>query len=142
MEQKPHGAGDVSLIGRACCRCSRDDQPWDRIAGKAYCAACEELLALGEAPPLLERVEPNRCVVCERVGTIRFETYPLERTVPVIVDLCGEHVRALLSRSLGPFAFHQLSRHFRAQGVGRVEVFLLHDAFYDYNGRALQPVIS
>lgn len=124
----------------ACCRCGRDDQPWDRIAGKAYCAGCQESLVLGEAPPLCERTQPRRCLACKRSGTVPFETFPLSRPTAVTMDLCGEHLWALLRRALGPPCFSQLCRHFRAAGVDREQIFLLHHAFYDQKGRALQPV--
>ena len=92
--------------------------------------------------PLVERVGRHACSVCERAGTIRFHTFPLERAAAISIDLCGEHLRGLLGRSLGPFAFHQLCRKLRAAGVSRDEVFLLHDAFYDSDGRALQPAFG
>ncbi len=123
----------------ACCRCGRDDHPWDRIAGKALCASCQELLALGEGLPLREAAQQKRCTVCDRMGTVLFETVPLERTEPIAVYLCGEHLHGLLSRALGAFAFHQLCRRLRQFGVRSSEVFLLHDGFYDADGRALHP---
>src|SRR5436305_12147394 len=49
----------------ACCRCHEDGH-WDQIAGKAYCPNCQELLARGEAEPLVERTQKNRRAVCSQ----------------------------------------------------------------------------
>src|SRR5262249_59669451 len=40
-----------------CCRCGKLAQGWDRIVDKAYCPECQESLASGEAPPLVERTQ-------------------------------------------------------------------------------------
>jgi hypothetical protein len=124
----------------ACCRCGAAGQAWDRLAGAAHCPDCEETLARGEGPPLVARTERRTCLVCDRVGTVAYRTLPLHSAALLEMDLCPEHFRALLSRSLGPFAYHQLCRQLRALRVGPEAVFLLHDAFYDPQGRALQPV--
>lgn len=123
----------------ACCRCHDQTRAWDRIAGKTYCPQCLELLALGEAAPLVERSDRRRCAVCHHLGTLRYLTFPLRSRRPIEIDLCAEHLRSLVGRRLGPHAFEQLRRQLRALGLDAAEVFLLHDAFYDDNGRALQP---
>jgi hypothetical protein len=123
----------------ACCRCAIRKRNWDRIAGKAYCPECQEALVLGLAAPLSERTERKECAACGRVGTVCFLTYPLQASTPVEMDLCPEHLRALLGRRLGPYAFHQLRRRLHLLGLGVELIFLLHDAFYDGEGRALQP---
>jgi hypothetical protein len=87
----------------------------------------------------VERVDKNRCAICFHQGTVRFLTFPLHSTRPVEVDLCSEHLRALVSRRLGPHAFEQLRRQLFALGLEVGAIFLLHEAFYDPNGRALQP---
>ena len=124
----------------ACCRCAQGGGRWDRIAGKAYCPQCQEALALGEAEPLVERTIKNRCSVCDHLGTVCFHTFPLQAAEAVEIDLCPEHLRCLLSRRLGPFAFQQLRRQLHAVGVSSGEIFLLHDTFYDVAGRALHPI--
>jgi hypothetical protein len=122
-----------------CCRCGSPKRHWDRIAAKAYCPDCQEALVLGLAAPLKEQTEKKGCAACSRVGTVCFLTYPLQSTTPVEMDLCPEHLRALLGRRLGPYAFHQLRRRLHLLGLGVELIFLLHDAFYDEHGRALQP---
>jgi hypothetical protein len=122
-----------------CCRCIAASGPWDRIVGKPYCPNCQELLALGEADPLIERAEKRHCTICNCVGTVRFTTYPLHTGRAVEMDLCPEHLRALLGRRLGAHAFQQLRRQLARLGVDVTEVFLLHEVFYDTHGRALQP---
>jgi hypothetical protein len=123
----------------SCCRCDQDQRHWDRIANKPFCPNCLESLALGEGEPLIERRQPQRCAVCHHQGTLRFLTFPLESLRPVEIDLCGEHLRGLIARRLGPLAFEQLRRQLYALGIQVGEIFLLHDAFYDLNGRALKP---
>src|SRR5207245_632468 len=125
-----------------CCRCAGDDRRWDRIVGKPYCPSCQEALAVGEAEPLMERTEWKACAACGRRGTVCLVTFPLESARPVELDLCPEHLRAFLGRRLGPHAFHQLRRQLALLGVEVAEVFLLHGAFYDANGRALQPAVE
>jgi hypothetical protein len=128
-----------SLSSSACCRCSKTERPWDRIAAKSYCPSCQEALILGEAPPVIERTEQNRCAVCDRVGTVTYQTSPLQGPAAVLLDLCAEHLRGLIGRRLGPHAFHQLRRQLQVVGLKAEDVFLLHGAFYDEHGRALQP---
>ena len=125
-----------------CCRCGRAERCWDRIAGKAYCPNCQEMLAMGEGPPLRERTEKLRCTVCQKVGTVCFHSFPLHSGTAVAMDLCPEHLRALVGRRLGPYAFNQLRRKLNAAGLGVEHLFLLHGAFYDSQGRALQPAID
>jgi hypothetical protein len=122
-----------------CCRCASAERNWDRIAGKAYCPDCQEGVILGLTAPLAERAEKNCCAVCNAVGTVRYLTFPLQSALPVEMDLCPEHIRELLGRRLGPSAFHQLRRRLVALGLGAESIFLLHGAFYDPQGRALQP---
>ncbi len=123
----------------ACCRCGSAERKWDRIAAKAYCPECQEALVLGLAPPLSERTERNHCAVCAKAGTVSYLTFPLQAATAIEMDLCAEHLRALLGRRLGPYAFHQLRRRLHMLGLGVELIFLLHDAFYDEYGHALQP---
>jgi hypothetical protein len=122
-----------------CERCGAAGSPWDRIAGRPLCPDCQESLALGQAPPLVERPEARPCAACGRVGSLPYLTYPLHAAAPVEIDLCGGHFQALLGRRLDPAAFHRLADQLRALGVAARQVFLLHEAFYDGRGRPLQP---
>lgn len=135
----------ISLLepsAASCCRCAAGARPWDRIAEQAYCPNCQEELVLGEAAPLVARAERRRCVVCGRIGTVRFATFPLHAQSPVEMDVCGEHLRGLLGRRLGPFAFHQLRRQLRNVRLQTEDIFLLHGAFYDGEGKALRPALE
>ena len=125
-----------------CCRCSSRERRWDRIAGKAYCPECQESLVMGLADPLVERTEQQHCGACGWIGTVRFLTFPLQGVTPVEMDLCPEHLRALLGRRLNPAAFGQLRRRLRGLGLTVERIFLLHDAFYDEQGHALQPAFE
>jgi len=125
-----------------CCRCGDESRFWDRIAGKTYCPNCTEELALGEADPIIERTDKRRCTVCHHLGTVRFLTFPLNSRRPVEMDLCSEHLRALVGRRLGPHAFEQLRRQLVSLDLEVADIFLLHEAFYDPQGRAIQPAIE
>ncbi len=125
-----------------CCRCTSTERSWDRIAGKVYCPECQEALVMGLADPLVERTEKHPCGACGRIGTVRFLTFPLQGATPVEMDLCPEHLRALLGRRLSSAAFGQLRRRLRSLNLGVEQIFLLHDAFYDERGRALQPAFE
>jgi hypothetical protein len=94
---------------------------------------------MGLAEPLIEPTEKKTCAACGRRGTVCFLTFPLQSATPVEMDLCAEHLRALLGRRLGPYAFHQLRRRLQHVGLDVSVIFLLHDAFYDEHGRAIQP---
>jgi hypothetical protein len=67
-------------------------------------------------------------------------TYPLHASAPVEIDLCGGHFEALLGRRLERNSFRVLARQLQLLGVGVKQVFLLHEAFYDRQGRSLQPI--
>ncbi len=125
-----------------CDRCQAVQGRWDRIAGKVMCPQCEESLLQGETAPLREPSQPNRCAICNRLGTVCYLTYPLQSESPVEIDLCGQHLRDLLGRRLGPYAYYQLRRQLRSCGFEPTEVFLLHEAFYDEAGRALRPIVD
>jgi hypothetical protein len=130
---------DSTFPQLACCRCSDDHRPWDRIAGKTYCPNCLEGLAMGEGDPLVERTDRRRCAVCHHQGTVRYMTFPLNSRRPVEFDLCSEHLRGMVGRRLGPHAFEQLRHQLYGLGLDVAQIFLLHEAFYDGSGRALQP---
>lgn len=139
MDQIRLTPGDSVFPRIPCCRCADATRSWDRIAGKTYCPNCLEALAVGDADPIIERTDRRRCAVCHYQGTVRLLTFPLHSRRPVEADLCSEHLRAMVGRRLGPHAFEQLRRQLCALGLETAEIFLLHDAFYDENGRAIQP---
>jgi hypothetical protein len=123
-----------------CCRCGAAGCAWDRVAGQPLCPDCQESLALCKGEALVVRAENQPCAVCSRRGTVRFLTFPLQGKWPVEIDLCGEHLRALLARRLGPAAYWELCRKLAELRVRREQVFLLHEAFYDGKGQPLQPI--
>lgn len=142
MESLRLAPGPCKSAVLPCCRCQSAERRWDRIGEQAYCPECQEALILGVSAPLTLRTESQRCAVCSRQGTIRFLTFPLHSNTPVEIDLCGEHLRALLGRRLGPYAFHQLRRRLQLLGLDVELIFLLHEAFYDVKGKALQPAVE
>jgi hypothetical protein len=127
-------------VHAACSRCEAIGCPWDRIGGKAICPDCQELLALGVCDPLVERLVPNCCAICTRRGTAPYLTFPLHANDPLALDLCPQHFRALLGRRLDRRSFRTLAKLLRGLGLTEQQVFLLHQAFYDEDGRSLQPV--
>jgi hypothetical protein len=142
MDSLRIAAREKNSHAACCCRCTLGEGPWDRVAGKAYCPRCQEALALGEGAPLIERTSRKPCAVCSRPGTICYQTLPLHSDAAVEFDVCAEHFRDLLGRRLGPHAFHQLRRRLTTLGIAVEQIFLLHDAFYDKQGRALQPAVA
>ena len=136
-------AGAEALPTHPCSRCQADGCPWDRIADKPICPDCQEKLALGEGPPLLEKPDPqNCCAICERPGTVRYLTYPLHLQQPLEIELCASHLQALLYRRLDRSAFQLLVERLESLSVTTQQVFLLHNAFYDPGGRPLQPIVE
>jgi hypothetical protein len=136
-----NSARDEGQVPRApCSRCRATGCPWDRIAGKPICPDCQEMLALGEGEPLVERLCPRTCSLCPHCGTVPYVTFPLRARAPLEIDLCPEHFHALLGRRLDRYAFRRLGRHLQALGLSPHQVFLLHEAFYDEHGHPLQPV--
>ena len=132
---------DVAVIP-GCCRCAEVNKRWDRIAGQAYCPNCQESLIQGEGDPLVLKTEKKRCAVCDRQGTVSYLTFPLQAPSPVEIELCPEHLRALIGRCLEPSCFHQLRRRLHGLGIGVEDVFLLHRAFYDAQGHAFMPAMD
>jgi hypothetical protein len=126
----------------ACCRCRAEGCQWDRVNGLPYCPDCQESLIQGYADPLTLRTERRACVLCGHFGSVRFLTFPLGRGEPVEMDLCAGHFRALLARGLDRAAFAQLRRGLRVLGLAPHGIFLLHEAFYDEDGQALQPAVE
>lgn len=124
----------------ACSRCEATGCPWDRIGDQPICPDCQEQLALGEGQPLVERLIPNRCLICQQIGTVRYLTYPLHSRDPLAIDLCTGHFHDYMGRRLDRYAYRTLSRGLQALGLSVKQVFLLHEAFYDERGHAIQPV--
>jgi hypothetical protein len=125
-----------------CTRCKATGCHWDRVAGKAICPDCQEDLALGRGEPFIERTEKHRCTICSHLGTLRYVTFPLVPTDPIEMDLCGDHVRALVGRHLHPHSFLKLRRLLASLELRSEHIFLLHEAFYDTKGLALQPALQ
>jgi hypothetical protein len=126
-------------LWKPCCRCGDMALGWDRIADKPYCPACEEAIVQGEADPLIETTLRRPCSACYTVGTVTVQIFPLKASQPLEVDLCPEHLRGLLGRKLGEAAYAELRRGLAGLGLDIHDIFLLHEAFYDAHGRALQP---
>lgn len=123
-----------------CSRCQAAGCPWDQLAGNAICPDCQELLAQGEGEPLIERAQKRACAVCSHLGTLCFVTFPLHTSAALAVNLCPRHLHALLARRLDRASYFQLARQLQILGVAARQVFLLHEAFYDDQGRSLQPI--
>jgi hypothetical protein len=123
-----------------CQRCRATGCPWDQIAGQSICPDCQELLVLGEGEPLIERLVSHRCAICRATGTVPYVTWPLHKREALAIDLCPAHFRALLGRRLHHIGFRALARQLQGVGTTVQQIFLLHEAFYDEDGRPLQPV--
>jgi hypothetical protein len=80
--------------------------------------------------------------VCNQIGTLCFLTLPLGSLQALAFDLCPEHFRALIGRRLDRRAFRMLRTELFRLGLVPQLIFLLHEAFYDERGRALQPALE
>jgi hypothetical protein len=78
--------------------------------------------------------------VCGSRGAVPYLTFPLHAADPLEIDLCPGHFHAFMGRRLDRSSFRNLTRQLQALGLNVQQVFLLHEAFYDENGRPLQPV--
>ena len=123
-----------------CGRCQATGCPWDRLGAHPLCPDCQELLASGEADPLVERLVPHECAVCGKTGAVPYLTFPLHARDPMAIDLCPTHFHALLGRRLDRYAYRILCRQLQEAGFSTKHIFLLHEAFYDERGHPLQPV--
>jgi hypothetical protein len=126
----------------ACGRCGAEGCRWDRVNDRPYCPDCQEALIQGHADPVTLRTERRRCTLCNRLGCLRFLTFPLRAPEPVEMDLCGAHFRALLGRRLDPSGYARLRRQLGTLSLSPQTIFLLHEAFYDDDGQALQPAVE
>jgi hypothetical protein len=124
-----------------CCRCGAEGCHWDRVNDLPYCPDCQESLVQGHADPLTIHTERRPCALCGHIGSVRFLTYPLGSSAPVEMGVCAAHFRALLARRLEPAAFSRLRRLLGPLGLAPQSIFLLHEAFYDTDGNALQPAV-
>jgi hypothetical protein len=125
----------------ACVRCQAVGCPWDRIGDQPICPDCEEQLALGEAEPLVDPLAKKKCLVCEKIGTVRYLTFPLHSKDPLAIDLCPLHFHEFLIRKLDRYTWRILVRHLREIGLAPRQIFLLHEAFYDDRGYPLHPLL-
>lgn len=123
-----------------CSRCQATGCPWDAIGGSPVCPDCQELLVLGEAEPLVLRLQPRPCAVCGHEGAVTFQTAPLHAREALEIDLCARHFHALVGRRLDRYAYRMLSRKLTGLGLTAKHIFLLHEAFYDERGHHLHPV--
>jgi hypothetical protein len=124
-----------------CAMCSdAPKKPWDRIDQVPYCMDCIENLMLGTAVPIKAQIEKYRCDICYRMGSVDFQTIPLHKNFGLIMHLCSVHLYDLLSRNLSEINFKYLRAQLKNFSVNVQEIFFLHGAFYDQDGRAIQPV--
>lgn len=123
-----------------CSRCRAQGCPWDALAGTPVCPDCQQLMLLGEIPPMRLTPTPGVCAVCPRNRIVLFQTAPLRSNRTLEIDLCSEHLLALLGRRLSPRSMKRLNRQLEVLGLNCQRIFLLHESFYDPLGRALQPV--
>ncbi len=141
MESKD--PSNVSIVLRTrvtpCERCENETNLWDRLAGHVLCPECIEQMMIGIAPPIREPVTDVRCAICAALG-VTFETNLHRSRIAVHVPLCGDHLRDLAARRLDPPSFSVLYARLKNLSINRQKIFLLHDAFYDERGKALNPV--
>jgi hypothetical protein len=139
METVRIAGDDQFTLWQPCCRCGTNARAWDRIAGKAICPACQEAVIQGTIEPIVLPTLRRTCSACPTVGSVTVQTFPRDAVAPLEFELCPSHLRGLLGRNLNACAYLNLRRQLAQIGMDIQEVFLLHGAFYDANGQALQP---
>jgi hypothetical protein len=122
-----------------CSQCHAVGCHWGQIARRPFCPDCQESLARGTTPALVVPAERRPCSVCGSLGVTTYLTFPLAVPDPLEIDLCRDHFRALVSRQLKPAEYMHLRHALREHRLSPEDVFLLHEAFYDARGHALQP---
>jgi hypothetical protein len=128
---------------KPCSRCDNNGHYWDRIAGRVYCHNCLEDIAAGMTHHIAEPSEPRKCAAKTSTcsfGTLRFFTYLLGTQTPIEIDLCGKHLRELISRDM-VYAHHVLRTELAKFQIDIEQIFLLHGAFYDARKGPLLPVV-
>lgn len=126
-----------------CVNCGDNSCHWDLVGGAPFCPSCLEDVAMGEdCGALTIRSSPAHCVICGQRGTIPFASFPRNWNRPIEFDLCGYHARSVIARALGPQAVGKLRIVLCGMGIDPESIFLLHDAFYDKHGVALQKAIE
>ncbi len=132
---------DPAVMPRSpCARCGAIGCHWDHLAARPICPDCQEGLLRGDGEALVLKRERRGCAVCERIGTVRYLTFPLHESEPIEIDLCPAHLRDLMARRLSRRAFQRLRRQLNLLGLAVEQIFLLHESFYDENGSALRPL--
>lgn len=130
---------------KACALCKMKGCPWDEIDSVPLCPDCLEGLAAGEIEAVkFSVIRSAHCCICRSLGAVRFVTVPLRTPAHMVTTLgfCPLHLRALVGRSLDHKDFGYLAVLLAAFGLRTYQVFLLHEAFYDQDGRAVDPVDS
>jgi len=98
------------------------------------------MVLLGQTDPLKLKPQAGHCAVCKSTRIVSFLTVPLRSPRVVEIDICPEHLEAMLGRRMTPRALQRLAEQLGELGLTNRQVFLLHESFYDPRGRALQPV--
>src|SRR5262249_39840881 len=96
---------DSFALWQPCCRCGTNALGWARIAGNPYCPDCQEAIIQGDSEPLIEQTQRLPCTACHALGSITVQTFPRRSSYPLEMQLCPEHLRGLLSRSLAVSTF-------------------------------------
>ena len=130
----------ASLLQLPCQRCGAEGCAWDRLAGMPLCFECQEELIVGASTPLKVKADHNLCTLCRHRNVIAYLTLPLYEPECLEMDLCVRHLTALLGRRLTGRAYRKLRARLNRLGYAVEQFFLLHEAFYDEEGLALQPI--
>lgn len=125
-----------------CERCHYTGCSWDRIGNHVLCPDCQAKLATGEGELIREALHKNTCVLCQKVGTVQYLTFPLGRDDPLEMYLCPQHFHDYIGRCLKKSEFRLMRRRLQACGLTPDDVFWLHPEYYDDDGTARYPAIE
>ncbi len=162
LSREPGSRGKVIEYGfgqdpsKPCDVCKSTGCPWDRLGydprtgdWKTICPDCQQEAVVSGTHARFHLVW-GHCVCCDdpftgcRGGFPRkvtpVLTFPLHTKRVLRLEFCAAHFHEFVGRRLGSWRLIILHRRLHWLGVCPRRVFLLHEAFYDHAGKALQPV--
>lgn len=130
----------IKASAKPCCRCGANNNVWDKVGPHPICYECQEKLAANACEVWRFATRHGRCAVCDEAQVVPFASLPVHAGKALEIELCGQHLRDVLGRRLSKRAFRVLRAVLEDAGISTGEIFLLHGAFYNERGNALQPV--
>ena len=100
-----------------CSRCADHSRGGTGSSAKPIARTASKRWRGERRSPLWKKPIAGVVAICHHLGTVRYVTFPLHSRRPVEMELCSEHLRALIVRRLGPHGFEQLRRQLHNLGI-------------------------